>query len=354
MARRPTVYEVAEKAGVSIATVSFAFSRPERVKTKTREHVLAVAEELGYVPSGSARGLAVGRTSTLGLFAFDLFLDPAQGDQSGRGRRPDPAIFPVYVDEIQRGFELECWTRGLSLLLSSGPAERGSGRMTDVAGRVDGLAIFPGPTSDRTIAQVARHVPVVLFNRPLINGVAGSVSIDNAAGVHALLAHLVDHHGYDDLGFVGPLNGTDQQRRFEAFVDFMTGRGLSCGSEPLSRVEVNVQRTIEDFRDAVEGGQLPRVLMCATDQIALVVMEVLKGAGVRVPDDVAITGFDGILAGELMSPSLTTVRQPMEAMGREAVKILSAKTSDNSGVSRVFTPTLVVRGSCGCVQGALP
>ena len=126
MARSPTVYDVAKRAGVSIATVSFAFGQPERVKNSTREAVLAAADALGYVPSGNARGLASGRTGALGLFSFDYLMDasgsppqtanePAdRGLAASTGEDPneDFRLFPLYLDEVQRGFELECWRRG--------------------------------------------------------------------------------------------------------------------------------------------------------------------------------------------------------------------------------------------------
>jgi hypothetical protein len=132
--RRPTVYDVAERAKVSIATVSFAFSRPDQISAATRERVLETARELGYMPSASARGLARGRTGALGLHSFDLLIDrplqrepaePAAADDAGArvpyapGRTflpwddagevaADPRAFPLYVDEVRRGFELEC------------------------------------------------------------------------------------------------------------------------------------------------------------------------------------------------------------------------------------------------------
>jgi LacI family transcriptional regulator len=114
---RPTVYDVAERAGVSIATVSFAFRRPERVRPATRDAVLAAARELGYVPNAAARGLAQRRTAALGLYAYHYLLprptDETEDDQFWR-------LFPLYVDEVQRGMELECWRRGYALMLGGG------------------------------------------------------------------------------------------------------------------------------------------------------------------------------------------------------------------------------------------
>ena len=105
MGRRPTVYDVAARAGVSTATVSFAFTQPDRVKQSTREHVLATAAAIGYVPSASARGLATGSAGALGLYSFDYQLDTS-------ATKTDLRHFPMYVDEVQRGVQLECRRRG--------------------------------------------------------------------------------------------------------------------------------------------------------------------------------------------------------------------------------------------------
>ena len=127
------MYDVAEKAGVSTATVSFAFRHPDKVKDDTKAKVLRVAEELGYVPSGNARSLAKGRTGTLGMYAFDMLLEKPQGSGLEEDRsdvssmpasmsdddEPDVLTYPLYVDEVLRGFELECWKSGKGMLMGA-------------------------------------------------------------------------------------------------------------------------------------------------------------------------------------------------------------------------------------------
>lgn len=133
------MYDVAEKAGVSTATVSFAFRHPDKVKDDTKAKVLRVAEELGYVPSGNARSLAKGRTGTLGMYAFDMLLERPQGsnleddwpdvsprsiDEPLDGDEPNVLVYPLYVDEVLRGFELECWKSGKGMLMGAGISGR--------------------------------------------------------------------------------------------------------------------------------------------------------------------------------------------------------------------------------------
>jgi DNA-binding LacI/PurR family transcriptional regulator len=336
--RRPTVYDVAERAGVSIATVSFTFRQPERVRESTRASVLAAARDLGYVPSASARGLVHGRTGALGLYSFDLLLAaPQQGATAVPEPTPDeddvdPRAFPLYVDEVQRGFELECWQRGQALLLSAGTGSTAS--VTDVAGRVDGLAVFPGPTSLDMLTHVARRIPVVAFSTPPV-----------ADG-------LVGEHGMRDLAFVGRLTTPDYAERFAGFTDGLAAAGLPVPAEPLDATDLAEPHRLEVVAALADTDRLPRALVCASDQIALAVLDLLAARGVPVPDRVAVTGFDGILAGRLARPALTTVRQPMTAMGRLAVQVLvrHAGAPAEEPESHRLPVQVVTRASCGCTD----
>lgn len=355
MPRRPTVYDVAERAGVSIATVSFTFRQPERVRESTRSAVLVAARELGYVPSGSARGLANGRTGALGLYAFDLMLTSPQG---GAATAPpptwdedpdsDPRAFPLYVDEVQRGFELECRQRGQALLLSSGSGSRAA--VTEIAGRVDGLAMFPGPTPVEALEHVARRIPVVAFSMPPVADGLHHVTVDNRAGVRDLVGHLVADHGLTDLAFVGRLTSPDYAERFAGFRDGLAAAGLPEPAEPLDPTDLAEPHRLEVVAALADADRLPRALVCASDQHALAVLDLLAARGVPVPERVVVTGFDGILAGRLTQPTLTTVRQPMAAMGRLAVQVLARHAGAPTGEpeSHRLPVQVVRRGSCGC------
>lgn len=360
MPRRPTVYDVAERAGVSIATVSFTFRQPERVRATTREAVLVAARELGYVPSGSARGLAHGSTGALGLYSFDLMLAaPQEGADSedalppaGLGADPDsdPRAFPLYVDEVQRGVELECWQRGQALLLSSGSGSGAS--VTEIAGRVDGLAMFPGPTPVEALEHVARRIPVVAFSMPPVADGLHHVTVDNRAGMRDLVGHLVTDHHLRDLAFVGRLTTPDYADRFAGFQEALGAAGLDVPAEPLDPTDLAEPHRLEVVAALADADRLPRALVCASDQTALAVLDLLAARGVPVPERVVVTGFDGILAGRLARPTLTTVRQPMAAMGRLAVQVLVRHAGAVGGEpeSHRLPVQVVRRGSCGCPE----
>jgi DNA-binding LacI/PurR family transcriptional regulator len=393
MAKGPTVYHVAERAGVSIATVSFTFRQPEKVKASTRELVLAAADELGYVPSASARGLARGRTGALGLFAFDYLLDPSAGPgglgglsgQGGPGvpgglqvglpgglpqdpaRGADPKVgdskdgdsedgnlrlFPLYVDEVQRGVELECWRRGQALLVGGGNPANNEAVLSDIAGRVDGLAVFPRSVPIEALARIARRIPVVEVSESVRNRSVDHVTVDNASGARAITEHLIQVHGLTELMFIGAMPSSDNDERLNAFQGALADAGVKMRHEPRYPAggEIAVAETV---RTICQEGSLPQAFVCATDQDALVVMDVLAACGVDMPKDVAVTGFDGIAAGRVIRPSLTTVRQPMERMGRTMVELLLDRLDhpDKPPVELKLPVRVVLRESCGCQPG---
>ncbi|MFI7106141.1 LacI family DNA-binding transcriptional regulator [Nonomuraea sp. NPDC050227] len=354
MAQRATVYDVAERAGVSIATVSHTFRQPERVRPETRELVLQAARALGYVPSGSARGLAKGRSQALGLYAFDMFLPADLGAQDldamvareldGLG---DVRRFPLYVDEIQRGFELEAQRLGRSVMLGSG-ASRDSLGSFDLAGSVDGLAIFPGGAARDLLEHVGRGVPVVIFSSPPMHDPLHHITVANESAVRELVDHLVERHGRRSPAFLGEPAAPDIAARFAGFQAALAAHGLPVPEEPFDTTAL-AQDSLRSLRAAIAAGDVPDALVCATDQLALTVLDLLARHGLRVPDDVAITGFDGIVAGRLSNPTLTTVRQPFATMGRLAVRILTDTAAGVSHPRSYVLPTRLVLGrSCGC------
>lgn len=351
MSRRPTVYDVAARAGVSIATVSFAFRRPERVRDTTRATVLAAARALGYVPSVNASGLARGRTGALGLYALDYLLP------DGTGADDDPRAFPLYADEVQRGVALQCRRRGYALMLAAAPRDTtGQERaVTDIAGRVDGLAVLPHTLPPDTLRRVASRLPVVAVSepgRPHRDDRMDHVTVHNAAGTAALTHHLLSRHGRRDLLFTGCLEAPDNRARLDGFHAALRAAGLRPPRPPATHRGDGAGHARALVRDLAGRDALPEAFVCATDQDALAVLDALAGVA-PVPDRVAVTGFDGILAGRLATPALTTVRQPMADLGRTAVEVLLDRLArpDRPPAHRQLPVRLTVRRSCGCRPG---
>ncbi|NUW34638.1 LacI family DNA-binding transcriptional regulator [Nonomuraea sp. SMC257] len=364
MAKRPTVYDVAQRAGVSIATVSFTFRQPEKVKPTTRDSVLAAAHALGYVPSASARGLAKGRTGALGLFSYDYLraeeptgapaADMSSTEGGGEvevvrdGDEENLRAFPLYVDEVQRGVELECRQRGYALLIGGGSHADSGAIITDVAGRVDGLAVFPHTVPDDVLDRIASRIPVVALSESPHHDNLSHVTIDNAAAMQALTGHLIADHGLTDLLFVGDTRFPENGARFEGFRTALRAAGLPVPRKPLAQESRSDGRNL--VAELLARGRLPQALVCVTDDLALDLMDMLAENGISVPGRVAVTGFDGIVAGRISRPALTTIRQPMERMGRAAVDILIDRLEHRSEppICIQLPARLVLRESCGC------
>ncbi|KAA9089680.1 LacI family DNA-binding transcriptional regulator [Microbacterium radiodurans] len=354
---RPTVYDVAELAGVSTATVSFSFSRPERVREETRRAVLEAADALGYVPSAAARGLARGKTGAIGLYAFDYLLDPAEEPATEERlveralARSDARLFPLYSDEVQRGVQLECRRNGYALMLGAGHAAHAPG-VIDVAGRVDGLITFAGAAPHDVLVQLASRIPIVELGgsgrRPGIR----TVLVDQRTAMAELVSHLVTTHGHRRFAYFGELDIPEFAARYAGVGDVLTAAGLPVPAAVTSHPGDD-ESTVRAVRQVL-AGELPDAIVCSTDQEALVAIRVLAEAGMRVPHDIAVTGFDGVIAGRLSSPVLTTVRQPMEAVGRVAVRVLlDVLRGDGAGgraadADAVLPSRLWLGVSCGC------
>lgn len=365
---RVTVYDVAEKAGVSTATVSFAFRHPDKVKDDTKAKVLRVAEELGYVPSGNARSLAKGRTGTLGMYAFDMLLERPQGsnleddwpdvsprsiDEPLDGDEPNVLVYPLYVDEVLRGFELECWKSGKGILMGAASERDDHRSVTDIAGRVDGLSLMPSGYNDALpLSMLAKTIPLVMVGVGDEKLPAAYLQCDNASGMRQIVDHLVDVHHVDEMAFVGGFDSDDVVARYVAFRKCLEERGLDSSDALLDDSFATSDEYMVGLCEAIGSGRLPQALVCGTDQTAFGVIRLLKEAGVRVPDDVIVTGFDGILAGRLMEPQLTTVRQPMEDMGREAARMLLSRNGEpwEKAERRVLPVRLIVRAAADAIK----
>ncbi|AZM44624.1 LacI family transcriptional regulator [Streptomyces sp. WAC 06738] len=342
----PTVYDVAERVGVSIATVSRVYRSPESVRSETRERVLSAARELGYVPSASARGLASRVTGVLGL-CFPDFAEPAADDASDA----QGAELSLYGDEVIRGMERAARRRGYALLISASPADRAGESMAEIAGRVDGLALLAQQWPAAELDVVSRRLPLVVLAGQRHPGL-DRVEVANFDGQLALTRHLLSEHGLHRLAFLGgPEDSPDAEARFRGFQAALLEEGLEVPERPDTRGDLTLaagRKAVAELLD--RDGPRPQGLVCANDQMAVGALQALAERSIAVPGDMSVTGFDGIPLSGAVSPPLTTVRQPMGRLGEEAVEVLLARLADRTlpVESRTLPTVLVRRASCGC------
>jgi LacI family transcriptional regulator len=336
-----TVYDVADLAGVSTATVSRVIHGSPLVHPDTQERVRAAIDELGYVPDGSAQGLSRRRKDIIGLAALERGTDEIDIEEAGQ----------LFVDEVVHAVESVLRGSECSLLLTFGrsgePFER---RIWALSGKVDGLLVAEEIMPASRLRALARRIPVVVIAGQRDERELDVVAVDNAAGVRALAAHLIGTHGYRRMCYVaGPADSPDAQGRLTTFAEATSGhRGHRVQS--VLNGDFSEASGAAAARTLLAGGLLPDAVACANDQMAIGVLREFQRAGVQVPGDVAVTGFDDIYASRIVAPALTTVSQPLGELGRRAAERLRARIGNRALPPRTeILPThLVIRASCGC------
>lgn len=345
------MYDVAERSGVSIATVSRVYRNPDSVRTQTRERVLEAARELGYVPSGNARGLASRTTGVLGL-CFPDYADPDAEADAEADSDADDAVM-LYSDQIIRGMERAARRHGYALLIAASLEGGPESLVAKVAGRVDGFAVLAQTVPTEDLEVISRRLPVVMLAGPREIDHLDHLVVANADGERELARHLIDDHGLRRLAFVGgDPDSPDAEARFRGFREACREAGLPVPDAPDLRTAMMTQaegaRAAETLLD--RGAERPEAMLFANDQMAVGALRALERRGVRVPDDVAVTGFDGIPLSRIVRPSLTTVRQPIRQLGEQAVELLVQRLADRTRdpVSLELPVSLARRASCGC------
>jgi LacI family transcriptional regulator, galactose operon repressor len=359
-----TLYDVADRAGVSIATVSRVLHGQEPVRETTRARVRAAIEELGYVPDGAAQSLARSRKDVIGLVCVEhTGLKPNQYDIE--------SMSLLFYDEVMRGVEARIRELSWSLLVTFLREDENSGttlpadgpvqpRLLTLSGKVDGLLIGEGVIPPPVVARLAKRVPLVVLAGDTAQRGVDVVSADNWSGAHALVEHLVADHGKRRLFHVdGPSTAPDAGARrhaMRAVIDVHPGTVLTGsyrGRFTVHSGQEAAERLLADTRAV--GRPLPDAIVCANDQMAIGVVRTLAARGIRIPEEVAVVGFDDIFPASLTDPPLTTVHQPMRKIGERGCDRLLERIVDPTLRPKVelLPAELVLRSSCGCPPGTV-
>lgn len=364
--KKPTVYDVAREAGVSIATVSRSLRTPEAVRESTRQAIRTAIDHLGYVPSGSAQSLAARRTNSIALFlptideldSLDDFtlttLDQANTVVDRPDKGPHQRYDSLYFDSVLRGCELEAWRQGLSLMVSLGLGYTDadiSRVVNEISGKVDGIIVLARSIPDHMLEILHRRLPLVMIASAPSNHEEefDLVRVSNRKGMSVLTKHVIDAHHISHIAYMtGPDDSPDNRKRYEGFCEGLTSRGLNPAAVPIYRGQFSQQVAFGLTTTLIEQNRLPEALICANDQMALGALNALDQAGVDVPGRVIVTGFDDIVETQNSTPRLTTVKQPMLDLGRAAVATLVARLNkpDAPVLSTELPVTVLLRESC--------
>ena len=328
----PTISDVAHKAGVSIATVSRVLNGTTPVQPEKAERVRLAMEELRFVPRHAARVLASKRTNTIGLILSEI----------------GGAFFPPLL----RGIEAEARAAGYELLIHS--TQGNHPRQSKPLGEhnTDGLLVF---TSSLELNELQRlhgiNFPLVLMHQtPPEKLNIPVITIENKDGAVMLIDHLIEKHDRRRIVYMqGPEEHEDSQWRERGYREALKVHDIPFDPELVVVGDFDEEQAYTTVQQLLMDGIEFDAIFAGADDAAMGVYRALKLAGRIIPDDVAVVGFDDVQFARYISPALTTVRAPIEEVGREAVRQLKHLMDGETAQPLVLMPTeLIIRQSCGC------
>jgi LacI family repressor for deo operon, udp, cdd, tsx, nupC, and nupG len=324
--KNPTIYHVALEAGVAPSTVSRAFSKPSRVNSDTAERIRQVAERLGYRTNPLARALTTSRTRMFALVVADI-------------------TNPVFTEMVRGAQEAATDAEYTTLLIDSQESDRTERAALERAlPSVDGIVLAGSRMSDSAIRMFSKQRPVVVLNRAIAD--VPCVVADNPMGTRRAAEHL-GRLGHDHITYVsGPEASWPNGIRWRSL--------LEAGME----LELKIRR-IGPFSPTIAGGEAAAeelrtrpvtAVIAYNDQMAIGLIRGLSRLGARVPTDISVIGYDNIIAGDIVTPRLTTVAAPLFAEGAAATRHLLAMIDGapaHTGHPMMLPSRLVVRDSTG-------
>jgi LacI family transcriptional regulator len=328
-----TIKDVAREAGVSVATVSRVYSGGNRVSEPTRRRVLEVGGRLGYSPHGAARSLITRKTSTIGVLLPDLYGE--------------------FFSEVIRGIDQAARLAGFHLLVSSAheQPEDFEAALRSMRGRVDGLIVMsPNLDAGPALAHLPAGFPVVLLNSIEKGERADSISIANFEGAQAMVRHLIGR-GHRRIAILkGASPNFDAAERLRGYRAALAEAGIAAN--PAWEMD-------GDFRESSGHASAARLLatdprpsavFAANDSMAIGALSGFREAGLAIPGDIAVAGFDDIPMARYMNPPLTSVHVDISALGELGTRrLLEAMESDGHRpkTHERLSATLMIRESCG-------
>jgi alanine racemase len=339
-----TISEIASKAGVSKTAVSFAFNNPERLSEVTVKHILKISEDLGYSPDPLARSMTTRRTGSIGLLV----------------PQPIPEIIRnPFIPELIEGIGEICTQQGLSLMIV--PPLKGSMRRAIENAAVDGFITLGLEEYKATMVVLRqRGVPFVTVDSDPIEGVP-AVNIDDESGARSAMQYVLDA-GHREIAILAIRSGKEGRweeyhgtlrHRIDGYSAALNGAGLDLDRHTSKRKQIRlVECTCTEkggqagFRALWKSKHRPTAVVAMSDIIAIGVMSAALEAGIRIPEDLSIVGFDDIPLASLVTPPLTTIAQPLCRKGKLAAELLLNYIDGRLNPTHETLPTsLVVRKS---------
>lgn len=330
----PTIADVARHAGVSIATVSRVLNDSVPVAKETARRVQAAISELAYVPRTAARILASRKTHTIGLILSDI-----------SGAFFSPMLRGIEAGVRQAGYDLLVYSTGE--IQEGQPPHRALGEHN-----TDGLLVFADSLELQELARLHKiGFPVVLMHQSSPKGIdIPTVTIENKDGASKIVTHLIQVHGRRRIVFLrGPSAHEDSAWRERGYREALATNGIQFDLRLVLEGRFNEEVALHAMRGLIGTGQEFDAVFSGDDDSASGVLLALREAGRRVPQDVAVVGFDDAPFAPYLTPPLTTVHAPTELVGQTAVRQLLGLIQSGQAEPLTLLPTeIVIRNSCGC------
>ncbi|MDX1933660.1 MAG: LacI family DNA-binding transcriptional regulator [Capsulimonadales bacterium] len=345
--KAPTLRDIAENAGVSLFTASVVLNGSRsntRVSPVTRQRIQEVAHSLGYYPNAMARGLARRRLNTVGVL-FGM-IDPIG------------ALTNPYSGAVLEGIVAAAFPFGNNVTLYGEPWQdtpQNAARFRD--GRTDGIIVV-APTSESTVVErlTALHIPLVTVAYCADTFGVPSVDVDNVAGITLACAHLLDLGHRRIAHLTGNADMVSVPVRRQAFEEAMARGGGIIEDGYVHVCAYSGDHAGEAVAALLSLPHVPTAIVAGNDAIAIAAMRAAQERGVRVPEDLSIIGFDDSPSAALVTPGLTTIRQPVREIGGKALGLLLDRIDNKDVPARTYLmePELIVRGSTSPLPGGRP
>ena len=337
-----TIRDVAREAGVSVATVSRVFNDSGPVSERARRRVREVAQVLRYTPHGAARSLITAKTSTLGVLLPDLYGE--------------------FFSEVIRGIDQRAKLSRYHLLVSGMHDARSDleAALRAMRGRVDGLIVMWPEVDARVLVEnLSDDLPVVLLNCPPHGAPFDALSVDNFGGAYAMTRHLLGL-GHRRIALIrGAEHNHDATERRRGYRAALRDAGVKLPGDWEARGDFTEESGHHAIARLLDLAPRPTAIFAANDAMAIGALSALRDAGVSVPHQMAVAGFDDIPTARYLNPPLSSMHVPIAELGERAMDILLERLAHDNGATRsesrreTVKPTLVVRRSCGARAGGV-
>ncbi|EGQ8014180.1 substrate-binding domain-containing protein [Vibrio cholerae] len=327
-----TMKDIARLAGVSTSTVSHVINKSRFVSDEIAERVNNAAQQLNYAPSALARSLKMNRTKTIGMLVTTS---------------TNP-----FFGEVVKGVERSCYHQGYNLILcnTEGDNQRMKASInTLLQKRVDGLLLMCSTLEGERLDVFDRYpdIPIVVMDWGPILFASDKIQDNSLQGGYMAAKHLIEC-GHKEIGCItGPLIRHQAQMRYEGYKRALAEAGIAINPDWIVESDFECEGGYQAFEKLYERGKLPSALFVCNDMMAMGVIQAANQRGLRIPDDLSLSGYDDVHIAKFMTPALTTIHQPKYRLGKAAVDTLLYRLENPDTTAQVvqLEPTLVVRNS---------